>query len=153
MTPCARIDALLELSTEQLGHLDGDNAEHVSTCASCRSAVERILETERVLNEALSTHPPLDVDAVLARAATDGPLPRTSRVRSIGRRGYAVLAAAAAVAALLLVRPPPPTPSTANLTRNPGVSTTPPTLVAEGDVAVLATRNPDITVVWFFTGD
>ena len=41
MTPCARTDALLELSTEQLDNLDGDNAEHVSTCASCRSAVER----------------------------------------------------------------------------------------------------------------
>ncbi len=94
---------------------------------------------------------PLDVDAILSRAAVKVDPPVRQRR---GLKGFALLAAAS-LAALLLVRGGEPL-----LPGSPGFPGAPvaPVVVAYADfetpegsnLAVLPTGNPDITVLWFY---
>jgi hypothetical protein len=124
---------------------------HIRDCPKCAAMAERVLRDQEALSRALVEEvAPPDLDALLARAAESEPGLRVPGSKRIKRLGFAVLplAAAAGMAALLLSADPP----------LPGDSYLPPAQVAgldlevpEGtDVAVLATRNPDITVLWFF---
>jgi anti-sigma factor RsiW len=138
--------------------LDGTDdsllARHVATCAECTEIAGRILEGNRFLHATLDATGDLDVDALLARAAIQPdrvPFERRPFLR------VAFLAAAALLAAFLLVRRgQPPVSDPAELAsigvradaayRGLDVRT-------ESDLAILQTDNPDITVLWFFTGE
>lgn len=151
MSVCdAWMDDLLEAEPAALrGEGDTPLAAHVRSCAGCREAATVLLEETALLDAALGATPPLDVDAVLRRAALDvasGAQPNTP-VRTRGRWAAGTAVAAAAVAVLYLGRAtPPPAPGGA------AVGAAVPILEAAPaqDVAVLATGNPDITVLWFF---
>jgi len=108
------------------------------------------------LDAALVQAPKLDVTALLARARIAAPreLPRPGRPRvPLGR--IAVLAAAAALAGVLVLGDSePPLPVGADLP-SPRPAAPPPLVepAADQNVAVIPTRNPDITIVWIFQGD
>lgn len=154
---------LLEAEPDELrGRGASDVATHVRACPACAARARRVLEAESALDGYLgAARGKLGVDAVLAAVDVAAPAaapgaPRSAgspsslgsgvRVPAWGRWGG--LAAAAAVAALLLLpgREPPALPVVAR-------TEAPPPLVesAEGrTVAVMATADPDITVLWFF---
>ena len=150
---CAEVqDLLLEADLPQLSGEGGDAlADHLRTCGRCQETAWAILEGERDLGGILEALVPApDLDALLAMAAGD-----VGGANAVLRRRFRraippliPLAAAAALVALFLGREPslPGEP--------PSLAPTPPGLgleVPEGrDVAVLATGNPDITVLWFF---
>lgn len=145
-------EALLEADIDQLeGRCEGALAEHLGGCPGCRGVARMILEGERGLGEAmLDLVPAPDLDDLLRRAG---------KTPSVGRKGIrqevrwlvprlVPLAAAAALVALFLGREPVlPGDPVVHLAQAPGLGLE----VPEGqDVAVLATNNPDITVLWFF---
>ena len=146
---------LLEAEPEELaGAGDAPLAVHLRECAGCAAATRVLLGQSSLLDEALAAQPPVpDVEAILARAGV--PAPARARAPRRGWRGIAprralwgALSAAAATAALLLLRPdvPPTRLATAH------APTAPPVVESSSSpgVAVIATDDPDITVVWFF---
>ncbi len=172
-------DALLRADPVELaGTLETELGRHIAGCARCREAAERLLASNRLLDDFLDLAPALDVDALLARAAL-GPVDgsgaggfgdptlqdptmtedapgdaaqKTDRHRLRTRwHRWTVVAAAASVAALLVARSSErPLPGAASL---PVVERYPTfELPAGRDVAVFQTDNPDITVLWFFPG-
>lgn len=150
-------DKLLEADRGVLEGLGEDPlAQHLRSCPRCGAVGRALLMGEAELEASLSIEaPPLDLEAVLVRAAARGP--KGSKPAAAGPtpiRWYlrpwslVPLAAAAGAIVLALGRAPslpgppyfPPAPP-------PGIDVqTPP----ERDVAVLETRNPDIVVVWLF---
>ena len=166
MSECASFrEQMLEAEPAELrGEGESPLARHVRDCPTCARAAALLLEETARLDAFLADAPPLDVEAVLARAgvatrgiATRGvaqqalPL-RLGARRLQPRRWWAPLAAAAALAGLLLFRAPDltrtPSPGAAarELPELPLVEAS-----ADQDVAVMPTGNPDITVVWIFT--
>ena len=145
-------EALLEADLDQLmGRGEEPLAEHLKGCPRCRAVGQMILEGERGLGEAMMDLVPVpDLDDLMDRA---------ERERDGGQKGIrhqlrwslsrlAPLAAAAALVALFFGREPVlPGDPVVHLPPAPGLGLE----VPEGqDVAVLATSNPDITVLWFF---
>jgi len=164
VNPCIRSTAwLLKADLERLrGEGDSEDASHVRACARCRELAHRVLDRCAQLENALGSFPaPVDVDAILARARLvrikgesasasprHGSRDRSADSRSPWRRWLA-LAAAAAIAGLLIMRSPTP-PLPIGLS-GPVVNEAPLVEVFAGqEVAVMATDNPDITVLWFF---
>ena len=147
MSACAPFrELLLEAEAAELCGKGGSPlARHVRACPSCARAAALVLEETSRLDAFLGEAPPLDVDALLARAAAP-PLRRFP-----GRRIWVPTAAAAALAALLLWQATemrtPPVSVTAAVERS-----TPPLVepVPGQDVAVMQTDDPNITVVWLF---
>lgn len=176
MNQCEWTDSVLEACPDALrGDSEDELGVHLRTCAPCRAAAERILEASAELDRRLAHVPSFDAGAIVAQADE---LARAEVRRATSWRrpvGWASVALAAGIAALLLAdRFPPDAEIDAPLDRV-GV---PPTLVpprspvtsaegspgpsrpavsidavSSGDIAVLATSNPDITVLWFFSGD
>lgn len=160
---CASIlPLLLEAEPDELrGVGASDVATHVRACPSCRARARRVLDAEAALDAHLGSAPAgFDMDAVLAAAdeaprTSHGPPTRAAPPHAPGRRvrisawgRWSGLAAAAAVAALLLLpgREPPTLPAVARAEVPPPVVEAAP----GHTVAIMATRNPDITVLWFF---
>lgn len=162
-------ERLLEASPDQLAGLDPEWRELLAADPGLRSDAERLLAASKGLDTLLDTPPLLDVDEVLRRAritAVDGgreatddrPGSTTKRVAALPRqwlhRGGWV-AAAAAVAALVFTQVQPESALTDRgfTPQDVRPSSPGPLLQVGTDAAVLPTRNPDITVVWFFTGE
>lgn len=129
-----------ELSSESESPL----GEHLRGCASCRAAAASVLGSMTLLDEGLTVIPRTTVDAILEN------LPRR-RVRRVGSWiPWGI--AAAVVAGLLLARPwsteTPPMHAPIAL----AAESSPPVVEdAEGaPVAVFATKDPSITVVWIY---
>ena len=151
MTCAEALQSILEadpLDLEEQG--DSTLAVHLRECHRCREAARAVLFEESALAEGLTAAvAPPDLDALLDQALGSDAKARVLRFRP-RRFGLTLLpmAAAAAMAALFLGSEP----------QLPGDPYIPPELapglgleVPEGqDVAVLATNNPEITVVWFF---
>jgi hypothetical protein len=139
-----------------------DLADHLSGCAGCQAAAREILRADDALAHALAgglaAASPLDAAAVVAHAlgtrttrpgATGGASPVERRGARRARARWMALAVAASIAALFML--------SRRESRLPGVElaarpATPVTVDAPADrnVAVIATTNPDITVLWFF---
>lgn len=139
---------LLEAEPDELrGQGASALATHLRGCASCAAWARLVLDAEAALDAHLDSAPAgFDFDAVLA-AANAPPAPgRKARLPAWGR--WSGLAAAAAAAALLLLADgePPPLPAVARAAAPPPVVEAAP----GHTVAVMATRDPDITVLWFF---
>jgi hypothetical protein len=145
-------DGLLEADLPQLSGDGGDAlANHLRTCGRCQEIAQAILEGERDLGGILEALVPApDLDALLAMAAGD-----VGGANSVLRRRFRraippliPLAAAAVLVALFFGREPSlPGEPVFPAPTSPGLGLE----VPEGrDVAVLATGNPDITVLWFF---
>ncbi len=149
-------EVILEADPSDLrGEGTGILVRHLRDCGGCRALARAVLEEQRLLAaEMVAAVPPPDVNEILDRALcpqqVTGPIRRFRRSRRFKRMGLALipLAAAAAAAALLLGTDPP----------LPGPSYSPPERIAalglevpEGqNAAVLQTKNPEITVLWFF---
>lgn len=148
------ISRMLEAPLEELDPAsEGEIAEHLRGCASCRAAAEAIVVETRALGEWRSPMGDPDLDAILVRAGVPAEkAASTGMGRRNGTKAWLGLAAAAALATVLLRPSPPPMPGEGPTPRTPS----PPPLVeaAPGrDVVVLPTRNPDITVVWFYDSE
>ena len=134
---------LLEAEPEELtGEGATPLAEHVRTCGACGALAGRILEETAALDGFLAqagSGP--NVDAILAgeRQAKVIPFPAWRR--------WTAVAAAAAVSGLFFLRGDAPmqVADTNIFEEVPLVEAAP-----DQNVAVLATANPDITVLWFF---
>jgi hypothetical protein len=156
MSECTTFrDRLLVADLDELeARVDTPVSRHLRDCPRCRAAARRIIDDTALLAARLAAAPGRpDTEALLA-AAGAGPLPevRTSRPgRRLRSRELPWLGIAAAAAILaVLVRPPPPSPDRAAVGA-PSIASPPLVEAApDHDVAVLPTRDPDITVVWFF---
>jgi hypothetical protein len=162
MTCADALEAMLEADPHELRDWeDTELSRHLRECGRCRSVAVAILEDEALLARGLeSTVPHPDLDRIIDQAlganptstkASTNPTASGRILRFPRKRTVATLfplAAAAALAALLLGRSPElpgdpyhPAPEA------PGLGLE----VPEGrNVAVLATKNPEITVLWFF---
>lgn len=151
MTCAEALQAILEADPSDLDE-QGDSAlsVHLRECHRCQEMALAVLIEESALAEGLTAAvAPPDLDALLDQAFGPDAKARVLRFRP-RRFGLTLLpmAAAAAMAALFLGRE----------RQLPGDPYVPPELapglgleVPEGqDVAVLATNNPEITVLWFF---
>ena len=152
MTNCLDIRVLLlEAEPEQLaGEGRSPVAQHVRSCEVCGALAGTILEETAALDRFLAQGPSApNVDAILSGAAAPGggSGAESNVVPFPAWRRWAALAAAAAVAGMFFVRGDAPMQIT-NVTVFEGA----PLVEASPDqnVAVLATANPDITVLWFF---
>jgi len=143
---------MLEADAEELrGTGETPLARHLRECPSCAAMAEGILRGQEALSRALVEEvPSVDLDAVLDQALDQDEglrFPSSPRLR---RWGFTLipLAAAATFAALFLgTEPPLPGEPYVPPAREAGLDLEVP---ESTDVAVLATSNPDITVLWFF---
>jgi hypothetical protein len=141
----------------------GDSAlsRHLRECGRCRSMAGAILEDEALLAHGLASAVPIpDLDRILDQALSPDPTPVKAStdptasgkiLRFTWKRAGATLlplAAAATLAALFLGRSPElPGDPYHPVPEAPGLGLE----VPEGrNVAVLATNDPEITVLWFF---
>ena len=157
MTRCdSWASGILEADPDVLrGEGDSPLARHVRNCPACADAANRVLVATRKLDEALSE--PLTLEGFLteSRAAVieDAVLAASRGARAAKTpgawRGWAAVALAASITALFLVREP-------DGARPSGPLPVPVAPYAEveappgSNVAVLQTRNPDITVFWLY---
>ena len=139
--PSFLLEADLETLASALAHESG----HLAECATCRADAQLILSGTAALAKGLTLPVSPDVDALLqlAQAPREGSRRRKHML-------YAGLAAAAALGSVLLVRADLPRPL-------PGTPLRPVEAVyaeyeaaSEHNLAVLPTRNPDVTVLWFY---
>lgn len=121
-------ELMLEADLVEL-RAEGDSllARHLAGCEACRTMAQHILAQTAALHEAIEQRPPV-------------------RRRFAWRRTIPVGLAAAAALTLLLVPRPKETRvvPVASEARPEGVVAT------ASNVAVIQTRNPKITVVWYF---
>ena len=151
MTCTEALQAILEADLTDLeGQGESSLARHVRECPRCQEGAQAVLKEESALAQGLAeavASPELDV--LLDQALGPATQPKTLRFRP-RRFGLTLLpvAAAAAMVVLFLGSEPqlpgdpylPPEPV-------PGLGLEAP----EGrNVAVLATNNPEITVLWFY---
>ena len=134
---------LLEAEPEELaGEGPTPLATHVRNCSACGALAGRILEETAALDGFLAQAAPApDVDAILKRAQ------EAKVIAFPAWRRWSAVAAAAAVAGLFFLRGDAPMQiaDTNTFGERPLVEAAP-----DQNVAVLATANPDITVLWFF---
>ena len=162
MTCAEALGVMLEAAPSELQD-SGDTtlSRHLRECGRCRSMAQAILADEALLARGLEALvPPLDLDRLLDEAmgadptssgATPVPKPSGKVSRFPWKRTAGTLlplAAAATLAALFLGRSKQLPGDPYRLAPEaPGLGLE----VPEGrNVAVLATRNPEITVLWFF---
>lgn len=151
-------EMLLEAEPSELrGEGGGPLAEHLRRCDGCRRAALVILATNAGLAEALAREAdPAAVDAVLRQAGVAPGGVKAPQHRGRWRRArswaWATGALAAAMAGVILMRGrPAPAPPSLAATRGAAAAQLPVVADASADkVAVLATDDPDITVLWFF---
>ncbi len=151
MTCAEALQTILEADPSILeGQGDSSLALHIQECPRCRKMARAVLEGENVLAEELvAALPSPDLEALLDEVLGPESTPKKLRFRH-RRLGLTLLplAAAAAMVALFLGSEP----------RLPGDPYLPPQRapglgleVPEGrNVAVMATSDPDITVLWLF---
>ncbi|MEM7415718.1 MAG: hypothetical protein AAF389_09505 [Gemmatimonadota bacterium] len=156
--PDAR-DFLMEGAPEALEKPGAEWTEALEDFPDWPSAALRIVEANRQLDAALSEHPPIDAAEIVRKArVTSASTPPPRSDRPMRRRVWpgAALLAAAAAAILILVSTQPPRPpadegaSVGSVVQQPAPI---PVVVSNADAAILPTSNPDITVVWFFSGE
>ena len=175
---CSEVSrALLEADPRELrGEGDTPMARHLHACPHCRGAARIILRGEESLAASMvEAVPASDLDQVLRRAsAPPSPPPRISKRRWTRHLGLALVplaAAAVGVGLFLGVDPgidPDAEPGVLGTLEAPSGSAPGPPLalrtfdagsppprlalqIPEGrNAAVLATDDPDITVLWFF---
>jgi hypothetical protein len=152
MTCAQALDRMLEADPAELhvGAL-GDLARHLRGCDACRSAAERILAAQAELASGLA-------------ALTAAGVRKDVRARPIGSapsaaRRWALRAAvpvAAAAALLLVLRRPSSSPPESSRVAAAAIQRDmmhEEALVEPGpgqSVAVMATRDPEVTVVWLY---
>jgi len=153
MTCAEAFDEILEADLEVLQGLGkGPLVRHLRECPGCAARARAVLAGAGALGLELSGRvPALDLDGLLDQALDPGR--GRARIVSIPRRalgfGLIPLAAAAALVSLFL-RTEPNLPGDP-LPPSPSVSASLDVGVPEGrNVAVLATNDPDITVLWLF---
>jgi hypothetical protein len=124
---------------------EGSLAGHLRQCAECRAATGRLLEGMSVLDRELAVAPARPVDAVLARLRHNRPL-RPSRVVPWAT------AAAAIMAAVLVFGPWHEPAPISEFEPVAGLPSPAPVVEDAGgaSVAMFATTNPRITVVWLY---
>jgi hypothetical protein len=147
-------EAMLEADPAELTQARNNPlAQHLRDCSRCREAARAILDAEQALAAELQRLvPEPDLDLVIREGSTTGVegTDRLGRGRPLASRKTTLLplALAAGLAALLLLREP----------SLPGAPFTPPDRSAafevepspDQNVMVLATKDPNITVVWLF---
>ena len=151
MTACrAWAKRLVVASPDELsGMADTDLSRHVRDCPLCAAEAGRIITANEGLRVAISG-PEVDVAELIERARhADVVEKKTRRKRwaTVPKLAWssmaASMAAAAAVAVLFLNTPP----------LEPLMPSAPPRLLvdaADYNLVVMPTRNPDITVLWFY---
>jgi len=150
---CPRVHDLLEAEPEELsGAGTTPLARHVRGCERCALSARRILGANAGLEAALNAAAApvvLDLDALIAEARVAGVSGEPALPRHAWRK-WATLAAAATVVGLLLF--PTRDPSLPGVPLEASAAPAALEIPAGRDVAVIATDNPDITVLWFFEG-
>lgn len=170
------LERMLEAEPAELrGETDTELAAHIAGCDRCAAVAAAMLEEADVVDAALDGyavgrsmgeaagadaptrhHTAADAAAEAALAAArEEPaeaIPRAQRTAPWIRRAWIPLAAAAALAAVLVLRHAPAplptgTPTPDAPTVQPRVSITPP---ADKGAAIMATENPNITIVWLY---
>jgi len=146
-------EALLEAGAAELrGVGTSAVARHVRACDRCAARAREILTATEELDGALSRFAGAepDVKVILRRAGHAGPV--SLAVGGLRRRWRWVTLAAAAVAAGVLLGPPGRRPAPTPAPPPAAEAATLPAVVApaSGSVAVIATADPKLTVVWFF---
>ena len=153
MIECPRVHDLLEAEPEELsGAGTTPLARHVRGCERCAVSARMILGAnaglEAALNAATARVVP-DLDALIAEARVAGVSGEPARPRHAWRM-WATLAAAATVVGLLLL--PALDPSLPGVPLEATAAPAAHEIPAGRDVAIIATDNPDITILWFFEG-
>jgi hypothetical protein len=175
MTSCETIrERLLEAPPTALtGRGESAVARHVRSCAACRSVARRILDEIELLEASLEQLRPrmsedeavlLALDLAGRQIAVEEP-PATRRAGSPGVRRRWMrwapfpVAAAAAIAALVLTAGPrgerleeagPSARAAPELAAAASLDRLSVDIPEQGRVAVFETKNPSITVVWFY---
>jgi hypothetical protein len=148
------LELMLETETSQLRLQPGGGLEtHLAECALCAAKAERLAACGAELRAAyaqLSPYtPPDDVAAAVLSASASSKPRRRSRTRAVV--SLAALTSLAAAALLLLLQhdrrvdDPPAVEAAAT----PFEVDVPP----DKNAMVFHTRNPNITVVWIYSGD
>jgi hypothetical protein len=153
MTCAEAFDEILEADVEVLrGMGEMPLALHLRECPRCAARARAVLAGAGALGQEMAERVPgPDLDALLDQALDPGrnrtralPIPR----RALGLTLIPLAAAAALVSLFLRTEPSLPGDSQPP---SPAVSTGLDVGVPEGrNVAVLATNDPDITVLWLF---
>lgn len=142
----AATEALLDADPAVLAGRDDDSvSRHVRGCPRCARVAARFLEAEAELARELSATAVPPEPSVVEEAL------RAARVRRAGWRVWGPALAAAAVAGVLLW-PRGDHATTGRLTLAPPERLETPVveIPADRNAVVLSTRDPSITVVWFF---
>lgn len=151
MTACAAwAKRLVVASPEELsGMVETDLSCHIRDCPRCAAEARRIVSANRALRVAMSG-PEVDAAGLIERARHAHADERKTKGRqwvSVPRMAWSGIAAsmaAAAVAAVLFLKTPPLEPLM------PFVSQEPLVHAADYNLVVVPTRNPDITILWFY---
>ena len=151
MTACeAWAKQLVVASPKELaGKAETDLSWHVRDCQRCAAEARRIVSANEALCVAMSS-PEVDAARLIERArhagADEKKIGRTRRA-IVPKLAWGAMAASVAAAALIVVP----------LLRMPvleplSLAERPPPLVdaADYNVVVMPTRNPDITILWFY---
>ena len=171
MTCAATREWILDVDPEELEQeasrdASEEHADHLAECPECRAMADEILGAELALREGLdSVEPALDVVAALERARKAHQAEAHQTARRRRRWQVAVPLAAAALGGILLMGRSFPAagpgfnpatvpafdPANVSAARALGLVGPRPVVKVESDqrVAVLPTRNPNITVIWF----
>jgi hypothetical protein len=149
---CAEaLQAILEADPSILeGKGDNSLALHIQVCPHCREMARAVLEGESLLAEELvAALPPPDLEALLDEVLGPDSIPPKLRFRHrrLGLTLLPLAAAAAMVALFLGGEPRLPGDPYLPPERAPGLGLEVP---AGRNVAVMATSDPDITVLWLF---
>lgn len=154
MTTCRETrNWLLESDASEWGETSADRErerDHLNGCDSCQALATRILRTNAMLDEVLSSPGPgVDSAALIARARLQSEPARSTLIRRTASRRWLVLAAAAALGALTLWGEREPRLPGTTLAYPSGPDPVVHATTSDG-VAVFQTDNPDITVLWFY---
>ncbi|MCY3818124.1 MAG: hypothetical protein OXH52_02000 [Gammaproteobacteria bacterium] len=127
----------------------GDLSRHVRDCPRCAAEGRRILAANEALRYVMSNGE-VDAARLIERArhdATDEPRPAPRRFARAPKIAWSALAASmatATVAVVLLMQPPTLEPLPLPERPQPLVD------AADYNLVVMPTRDPDITVLWFY---
>ena len=151
MTCAEALRAILEANRSDLeGRGEGNLAKHLAGCQRCRGLSRAILDGEGALAQGLAAAvAPPNLDQLIDRALDSPPGGRTVpfRARSLSLALLPVAAAAAMVFLFLGSDPQLPGDPYLPTEQAPGLGLE----VPEGhNVAVLATNDPRITVLWIY---
>ena len=151
MTGCeAWARRLVVASLEELsGRADTELSRHVRDCARCAAEARKIVAANAALRVAMSS-PEVDAAQLIERARhveTGEQRPAAHRLARAPRMLWGALAAsmaAATVAVVLLLQPSTLEPLPPADRSQPLVD------AADYNLVVMPTRNPDITILWFY---